>query len=551
MIQQITIKNFAIIDDLVIDFKKEMNVFTGETGAGKSIIIEALGLLTGERANASMVRHGTSKAMIEGVFYLPLSAIKDFGLEEYVEQQQLIIRKEIDVDGRSIIKINGVTSSISTVKAITANIIDIHSQQDNQYLLNKNYHLKLLDNFGKNELALFKKDYDEVYQQYVALLKEIDRLKALMVDEKRLEFMRFELEEIDNAKLKTNELEDLVVEQKRIQEYETLNSKFKVIEEVFSGENNALAQVYSAKKALEGLAKDPLFAKFLPSFDASYIQLQEVYNDIKGEFEKIGVDEFRLNEIQMRIFEITKLKRKYGNTTNAILEYRDNLVKTISELESVELSIKKISNQLNSVKDKVKINGAKLEQARLKVFDKLAKEIKIHLKDLYLENAEIGLIKNEKANPDKNGLIDYEFSASLNPGTPLKPLIKVASGGEMGRLMLGLKVIFNQHFNLDTSIFDEIDVGISGKVARAVGLKMQHLGKTMQVIVITHIPQVASLGEHHFLVEKKIEKNQTSTLVKILNKEERICEVAKMVSGSSKPTAVALANAKELLEETN
>jgi DNA repair protein RecN (Recombination protein N) len=552
MIQQITIKNFAIIDDLVIDFKKDMNIFTGETGAGKSIIIDALGLLTGERANASMVRHGSSKAMVEGVFSLTSEAVKDFELDEYVEDGQLIIRKEIDTDGRSIIKLNGKTTSISTIKSITSNIIDIHSQQDNQYLLNKNYHLLLLDNYGKVELKNAKEEYAKVFKEYQSAIKELDNLKKIMVDDKRLEFMKFELEEIEAGKLKENELENLTLEQKRIQEYENLNSKYKVIEEVFSGENNVIGQLYTAKKALEGLSKDPLFNKFLAPYDNAYIQIDEVFKDIKNEFDKIAVDEFRLNEIQTRIYEITKLKRKYGQTTNDILKYRDKLTASIRELENVELNISKVNSKIQASLIQLKVLGGKLETLRDKVFKRLGQEVKIQLKDLFLENAEIGISKVNKELPDKSGLIDYEFIVSLNPGSPLKPLIKVASGGEMGRLMLGLKVIFNKHFNISTSIFDEIDVGISGKIARAVGLKMQTLSESMQIIVITHIPQVASLGKNHFIVEKKVANNNTSTEVRILSIKERIVEIAKMVSGGKVPSESALANAKELInEQTN
>ncbi len=552
MIQQITIKNFAIIDDLVIDFKKDMNIFTGETGAGKSIIIDALGLLTGERANASMIRYGSTKAMIEGVFVLADEVINTFELGDYIEDGMMVIRKEIDTDGRSILKVNGRTTSISTVRNITSNIIDIHSQQDNQYLLNKNYHLLLLDNYGKNSLKETKDEYSKLFKEYQLALKELDNLKSIMVDDKRLEFMKFELEEINNAKLKDNELEDLTLEQKRIQEYENLNSKYKVIQEVFTGDNNVLGQLYTAKKALDGLAKDPLFANFVSTYDNAYIQIDEVFKDIKNEFEKIAVDEFRLNEIQLRIFEINKLKRKYGQTTNDILSYRDKLEISIKELDNVELNITKVNNKINTLIKDLKTIGLKLEGLRDKVFATLASEVKTQLKDLYLENAEVGISKVNKEIPDKNGFIDYEFTVSLNPGTPLKPLIKVASGGEMGRLMLGLKVIFNKHFNISTSIFDEIDVGISGKIARAVGLKMQKLSSSMQIIVITHIPQVASLGKNHFVVEKKISNNSTSTEVRLLTQKERIVEVAKMVSGGKVPTDNALANAEELInDQTN
>jgi DNA repair protein RecN (Recombination protein N) len=549
MIQQISIKNFAIIDDLVIDFKKDMNIFTGETGAGKSIIIDALGLLTGERANASMVRHGASKAMIEGVFMLSSTVIKNFELEDYIEDGQMIIRKEIDTDGRSIIKLNGKTTSISTIKNITSFIIDIHSQQDNQYLLNKNYHLLLLDNYGKHELKELKEEYAILYREYQTLNKELENLKKAQIDEKRLEFMKFELEEIESAKLKENELENLTLEQKRIQEYENINSKYKVIQEVFSGDNNVIGQLYTAKKALDSLGKDPVFAKYISNYETAFIQLDEVYKDIKNEFDKIAVDEFRLNDIQLRIFEINKLKRKYGQSTNDILIYKDKLAQSILDLENIELNLSKTANKIEAIVKQLNIVGSKLEAKRELVFNQLAQEIKIQLKDLFLENAQIGLNKINKELPDKSGLIDYEFMVSLNPGTPLKPLIKVASGGEMGRLMLGLKVIFNKHFNISTSIFDEIDVGISGKIARAVGLKMHKLSDSMQIIVITHIPQVASLGKNHFVVEKKVVNNNTSTEVRLLNSKERIIEIAKMLSGGKDPSNSAIANAEELIND--
>ncbi len=547
MIKQISIKNFAIIDDLVIDFQPGYNVFTGETGAGKSIIIEALGLLIGARADSTMVRHGTNKAIIEGVFELNSAIIAKFELADVVEDDLLIITKELDSNGKSICKINGHITTISNIKKITINILDIHSQQDNQYLLNKAYHLNLIDAFAGQNIAQEKQEYAECYANYITNKQELEELQLIQYNQDLLDLMKYQFEEIENAQIGIDEVEKLEVEQKRIQDYAKISDHINEINEALNGEKGALSSLYIVKKSFESMNNDPLFVKHLAAIDDLYFQLEDFSSSIKNDFAELNYDEYQINKIQERIFLINKLKRKYGNTTQAISTKQEELARHIEKMEHQAQRIVELTTAMASLRQKVLEKGILLDQKRNSCCQQLIVQIKHHLKELFLKNAEFGLIVTPLKEPNGTGISEYEFSASLNPGTPLRPLIKIASGGEMSRLMLGLKIIFNTLYGVSTSIFDEIDVGVSGKVSRAVGLKMYELAASMQVLCITHSPQVASIGHYQYLVEKVIKNNNTYTNVRLLNENERIIEIAKMLSGGSTPTKAAIQNAKELL----
>ncbi len=547
MIRQISIKNFAIIDDLIIDFNNGFNVFSGETGAGKSIIIDALSLLLGARADSSMVRHGTSKAKIEGVFELSDELIKKFELEDYAEDNLIIITKELDASGKSTCKVNGSITTISNIKHITENILDIHSQNDNQYLLNKNYHLDLLDAFANNNISNEKNEYASAYKIYKDAKTELDELKTLSFNQDLYDLMKFQYDEIEAADLKENEIEELEIEQKRIQNYAKISDKTKEINEALSGERGALSALYIAKRSIESMANDPLFAKYIDKSNELFYQLEDFTSSFKNDFGSISYDEYSINAIQERIFVVNKLKRKYGDSTTAILTKKNELAESLSKMENKANRIEELEAKMDSLRNDCLTKGKILDVKREEASKKLMQEIEKQLKDLYLSDAKFGLIINPLNEPNEKGISEYEFSASLNPGTPLKPLIKIASGGEMSRLMLGLKIVFNRLYGVSSSIFDEIDTGVSGKVARAVGLKMYELAKDMQVITITHSPQIASIGNYHYFVSKNVKNNETFSEVKLLNEEERIFEIAKMVSDSASPSKAAKANAKELM----
>lgn len=550
MIKQITIKNFAIIDDLAIDFRNGFNVFTGETGAGKSIIIDALSLLTGERASPSMVRYGTSKAVIEGVFELDDNVISKLDLSSFVESDRLlIITKEIDTDGHSQSKINGRIATLNNIKKIMANIIDIHSQNDNQYLLDKSSHTLLIKEYCKGDTLKETDEYIDSFSKYTSYKKELEELKKINYDKDVLDSLKFQLSEIEKIDLKENEVEELEIEQKRIQNFSKISDKYKELSFYINSDSGSLINLYNAKRVIESLSNDPIFSKHTDSINDLYYRLEDLANEIKNDYESINYDEYRVNEIQERIFQINKLKRKYNSSsTKEIFEYKDALVKKIEDMENLLSRIEELEFKLKTSKEDTINKGEILSKKQLFLSQKLLKEIKNQLKSLYLPNANFDLRINILKEPSILGIYDYEFIVSLNPGTPLLPLIKVASGGEMSRLMLGLKIIFNSLYGISTSIFDEIDVGVSGKVSRSLGEKMMELSRKTQVICITHSPQIASIGDNHYRVEKVIKNNNTYTIVNFLSKDQRIDEIAKMLSGSNTPTQSAIANAIDLLE---
>ena len=550
MIKQITIKNFAIIDDLAIDFRNGFNVFTGETGAGKSIIIDALSLLTGERASPSMVRYGTSKAVIEGVFELDDNVISKLDLSSFVESDRLlIITKEIDTDGHSQSKINGRIATLNNIKKIMANIIDIHSQNDNQYLLDKSSHTLLIKEYCKGDTLKETDEYIDSFSKYTSYKKELEELKKINYDKDVLDSLKFQLSEIEKIDLKENEVEELEIEQKRIQNFSKISDKYKELSFYINSDSGSLINLYNAKRVIESLSNDPIFSKHTDSINDLYYRLEDLANEIKNDYESINYDEYRVNEIQERIFQINKLKRKYNSSsTKEIFEYKDSLVKKIEDMENLLSRIEELEFKLKTSKEDTINKGEILSKKQLFLSQKLLKEIKNQLKSLYLPNANFDLRINILKEPSILGIYDYEFIVSLNPGTPLLPLIKVASGGEMSRLMLGLKIIFNSLYGISTSIFDEIDVGVSGKVSRSLGEKMMELSRKTQVICITHSPQIASIGDNHYRVEKIIKNNNTYTIVNFLSKDQRVDEIAKMLSGSNTPTQSAIANAIDLLE---
>lgn len=547
MLRQLTIKNFAIIDDLMIDFNDGYNAFTGETGAGKSIIIDALGLLTGDRASASMVRAGTLKAFIEGAFEINDELKARISPVYDLESNLLVVIKEIDASGKSTVKINGRITTISIIKEMMSYILDIHNQSDNQYLLNKKNHLELLDSFGSTNIMPIKKNYDIEYKEWKRLQKELSDLESMTFNQDQIDFLNFQIKEIKDANIQDGEVEELEIEQKRINQFEKLNEKYHSIIEALDGDQGASSALFTAKKVLESMNDDPLFNDQYIKMESIYYELDEVIQSIKDKFGSIDVDEDRIIEINNRIFIINKIKRKYGKSYSDIQEAYDKMVSKVSDMENIEKSIATVKNKLAESLAKLNTIGTNLDEARKKVSKTLITSIEKQLHDLYLEHAKFSVEFELKEVPSANGISELEFYVSLNPGQPLKPLIKVASGGEVSRLMLGLKVIFNSLFMLSVTIFDEIDTGVSGKVARAVGMKMLELSKLMQVICVTHLPQVASLGTHHYYVQKQFFNQNTKTVVTLLDENQRIIEIAKMLSGEEKPSESAILNAKTLL----
>lgn len=547
MLRQLVIKNFAIIDDLTIDFQNGFNVLTGETGAGKSIIIDALGILSGDRGNAGLVRHGANKAFIEGIFELNNLLLEN--VKKYIEDfddNNIYLSRDIYSDGRSISKINGRNIPLNIVRELAAILIDIHSQHDNQYLLNPNAYLTLLDNFGKEDIKIAKKEYISEYNIYLEINEKLNKIKALDLSKEDIDFLNFQIAEIENLALKENEIEELENEEKRFLKHEFIAENMNNVLNYLGNENGISENLYLAYKALQKIADDELFVPLYQELEEIYYHTTDFLEKIRSTFDSLDFDQERLMYIKERLYNINKIKRKHGRNFQEINEKLNEMKEKVIDYNnfeqlSEELNIK-LSNQIIITRQK----GIILSELRKKVAKNLEKNILQELKDLYLEKAIFEVMVVTQDNLLSTGIDKIDFLVTMNPGQPLKSLAKVASGGEISRLMLGLKSIFNRLHGIDIAIFDEIDTGVSGKVARAVGFKMKNLSKDCQILCITHLAQVASLADYHYHVDKKIKENSTFTVVTLLNDKQRIEEIAKLISGNN-ISEVTLAAAEELI----
>lgn len=548
MLRQISIQNFAIIDDLSIEFSDGFSVITGETGAGKSIIIEALGLIVGDRSNASMVRHGTERAVVEGVFLLNEHQLSNLDSISSITEPTMVVSREIDKDGRSTVRLNGRISTLGTIRSIMKEVIDIHSQHDNNALLDRKNHLELLDRYGSETIQPIRDQYLDIYHQHHDVVQQIRKLESTELDRDRLDVMRFQLKEIEDANIREHELEELEEEHKRIQSYEKISQKMEVIQDSLEGEYGAKTSLFSAKKALENLSDDTKFMELSNRLSDLYFNLEDFLDSIHSIFDSIDFDSQRMNIIQDRIYEINRLRRKFGSNYHDIQEFRDKLESQIERSNLFEVKMAEYKEKQRLLLSALVEKGKELSKARKLTNIAMSKDIEQELSDLHLKNSTFIANFSEKAEPDSSGIDEIEFFVSLNPGQPPRPLIKVASGGEVSRLMLGLKVVLSRLLGISTIIFDEIDTGLSGTTAYSVGEKMNKMSLSCQVISITHLTQVACQGQNHYKVGKLIKAGKTYTEVILLNENNRIHEIATMLSTDSKPTETTIKMAKELLK---
>ena len=548
MLSALNIRNFAIIDDLQLEFYNGFNVLTGETGAGKSIIIDALGLLTGDRATPSLIKKGASRAYIEGIFSLKdniKNKIEEI-LDDELEDNFIYVSKDIYSDGRSISKINGKAITISLLKEVMSLLVDIHSQHDNQYLLNPNNYLALLDNFMNEDQLKVKNRFNNAYKVYLDIKKRYEEALEENISEQEVEFMIYQNNEIEAINLKENEIEELEIERKRINQFSKFADAINNTNALLGGDDGAIDRLYLAKKAMEKISDDEIFSPYYDKLDSLYYDLVDTLESIKNDFDNLDIDENRINEINDRIYKINNLKRKYGKTYEDIQNLYNSNLEKIDLFNNHEQKVKELKNDYDLIYSKTYQLGLELSQKRYEVSQKLIKLVDEQLKDLYLTYAKFDIEINKIDGLTKNGIDKVDFLVSMNPGQPLRTISKVASGGEISRLMLGLKVIFTKLSDISTIVFDEVDTGVSGKVALAVGEKMASLGKDNQVLCITHLAQVAANADNHYHVSKEFKDNDTSTIVKLLNDEEHIIEVAKLISGADVSEA-AIEASKELI----
>ncbi|MET1030998.1 DNA repair protein RecN [Domibacillus tundrae] len=552
MLQELSIRHFAIIDSLALSFERGLTVLTGETGAGKSIIIDALQLLTGGRGSGEFVRHGEKKAEIEGLFAIhsdhPCAPVcREFGID--VDEEAIILRREISAAGKSVCRVNGKMVTLSILREIGARLMDIHGQHEHQELMNAASHIRLLDDFGGAPILKARGQYEEVYGRYAYLQSEIRRLSEN--DQHlahRLDLIQFQLNEIEKAELVSGEEEKLEAERQQLANFEKLYGALSEAYNALSGDGRALDWLGLSVNGLESAADiNEEYKSLHESAANSFYVLEDTVRDVSSLLDTLEFNPERLNEIQSRLNEISQLKRKYGATIDEILQYGESIAEEIDQLTHRDTHVNRLQKELAEAEADVEVEGKKLSVLRRKAAAQLEEAIHRELKELYMEKTVFNVyVKNESGQFKKDGLDQIEFYMTTNPGEPLKPLVKIASGGEMSRVMLAMKTIFSRHQGMTSIIFDEVDTGVSGRVAQAIGEKIYKIAVHSQVMCISHLPQVAAMADTHLYIQKNLEGARTSTTVSPLSEEEKAAEIGRMISGAEM-TDLTKEHARELL----
>jgi DNA repair protein RecN (Recombination protein N) len=554
LLAELAIKNIAIIESVTVSFQKGFTVLTGETGAGKSIIIDSIHLLVGGRGSSDFVRHGADKAEIEGLFLIEddhpaIAKCSEFGIE--IEEGMLLLKRDIYPSGKSVCRVNGKLVTITILREIGRTLVDIHGQHDNQEMLDEKSHLRLLDEFGGKEIYPALNEYQSIYREYVKIKKDLASLnenEQMMAQ--RLDLLKFQLNEITNAQLKIGEDEQLLTEKKKLTNFEKLFSSLNTTYEALQGEQKGLDWVGLALSNLdEAQTIDEELKEIYSIVSNSYYQLEDIVHTLRDKLDELEYDPNRLNEIENRLNIIHQMKRKYGDSIEAILEYCAKIDDEIEMITNRESHIETLNKKLVSIEKDLLVEANHLTSLRKNAAEKLTEAIHKQLKDLYMDKTvfEVKFFEQDNIEFQPDGIDKIEFYMSTNPGEPLKPLAKIASGGELSRIMLALKTIFSQHQGVTSIIFDEVDTGVSGRVAQAIGEKIYRISVNSQVLSITHLPQVAALCDHHFFIRKEIKEHRTITSIQQLSECERIEEIARMISGSHITTATE-EHAKELLD---
>jgi len=544
MIQKLTIKNFILINEVALNFKPGFSVFTGETGAGKSILIDAIGILLGDRFLSDAVGKDGPKASIEGVFNVSRDHFQHWLTDNGYEMTSTItIIREIDKEGKSSSKLNGKPISVSLLKELGTRMIDIHNQHDTQYLLNTKYHLGLLDRFV-NERALMS-DLKAAFHHYDSIRKDIQNKKSTALNTDDLEFLTFQINEIEQANLIDGEDAELEQKHKEMMAFEKIATHMGAALTLLDESGGVSEKLYDALRELKIITESDRIVSTTNEISSLYYELTDKIADLNQSKSLLNFDEENVNAIQERLFLISKMKKKYGHSISNIqskkqdLEYRvalsNNRDAILAALEKLE---KEAYESYRQQADQISL----LRQTKATELEGLVLR---ECRDLYLEKAQFRIVFNE-ATDSSTGYDEVEFLVSMNPGEMLKPLVKVASGGELSRLMLGLKVIFNDLQQIDTVIFDEIDSGVSGRIATAIGQKMHRIARNSQVFSVTHLGQVAACAGQHYLVMKAQGESSTSTSIALLDYEQRIQELSLISTGTDSDSSRMAA--KELLD---
>ena len=552
MIQELSVHDFAIISSLNIEFKDGMTVLTGETGAGKSIIIDAMGLLVGGRGSSDFIRDGMDKWRIEGSFYVENKE----EIEKYLEaigiemtDDLLVIQREIFRSGRNNCRINGQLVNTKLLREVGHFLVDIHGQNEHQELMNPSQHLDLLDNFGASHLAHLSSEYKEHFKNYQELRHKVEQFYENEQEYvQRMDMLRFQYDEIESAQLVSGEEVVLLEERKKLLSFQQITDALKNTYQYLNGEESqtldAVAQSMSEMASIEEL--DDSYKEASDLIQTGYYSLQEALGSVTALMDTLELDEERLNEVDSRLDVIRQLKRKYGETVENILTYFETISEELSQSETDSMDIDHLEKALQKEEKELTRLAELLSKERHDIAKQLETDILKELKSLFMENTQFKVVFEPLAEFYSFGKDKVEFFISANVGEELKPLAKVVSGGELSRVMLAIKTIFSKTQGITSIVFDEVDTGVSGRVAQAIAEKIHEIGKNSQVLCITHLPQVAAISDTQYFIKKEIKDNRTETTVKELTEEERVNEIARMLSGAE-VTPLTLDHAKELL----
>ena len=552
MLKELQIENLAIIEKLDLEFGEGLITLTGETGAGKSIILSGINLLIGEKTNIEMLRDGEKLLVAQGVFSVNSEQekeLEELGIE--AEDGEVIVRRTMDSKGKGKAFVNNMRVPVSGLKEIMGTLVDIVGQHSHQMLLNKENHIKLLDKFTEDQTKEIRKNLEISLDDFIRLDRKIERIDEEKKElREKKEFYEFQLDEIDKVKLVKNEDELLESEYKKLFNAGKIKEKLSMAEACLkNGEVNALSIIYASKKNLEMIADyGEEFQENLERLERVYYDLEDCVSSMESLNEDIEVDEGRLEEVISRLDAIGKLKNKYGSTIDEILEYRNDIEKKLKNLDDSNFQVKKLIQEREAARASYWKYAFELRDVRKKCIEKIEKQLGDELTYLNMKDAEFKILLEEKETMSKNGSDGIEFFISTNAGQKPKPLQKIASGGEVSRIMLALKVIFSHVDNIPILIFDEIDTGVGGETVRKIAGKLKEIGRNAQVICITHSPAIASKASEQFFIEKKTENDKTVTTVRKLDDKGRVNEIARMLAGENVSDAV-ISHAKELLSE--
>lgn len=558
MILALSIKNIALIEEAEIKFEDGLNILTGETGAGKSIVIDSMMLLLGGRANKDIIRNGTQKATVEGIFLINshrdlIHNILDEAGIEYEEDDTLIISRDITENGRNYCRVNGRIVPLSILNKLGTYLVDILGQHEHQFLLDNSKHMSILDNFQDKDFFRIKNMIEDLLEKYNSLN---NKLKEFNLDDKekisRIDLLKYQINEIESANIMPGEEDDLIEKRNILMNSEKL---FNYMNESYSllykgiGDNASIIDTLSTvlKNLDTSFRIDKKLEKLKDMVESVLYTLEDCSLQIRDYVENIDFNADNLNEIEKRLDLLNNLKRKYGRTIEEIIKYKEEKNDELLKLLNAEKEINKLNEKKEKIMAKIKELSDELHLKRRNVADFLEKKISTVLSELNMPNTIFKVDIRKKDVPNENGMDDVEFLISTNIGEPLKPLEKIASGGELSRIMLALKTILADFDGISTLIFDEVDTGISGKAAQAVAEKIALISRNHQVICVTHLPQITSMADAHYKITKEVNKDKTYIKIEKLNYEGKIKELSRIISGSIM-TDTTYNHSKELID---